>query len=81
MVSGTQKGVIAYINNQREANMAAPQNAGGRVERKAGGRIKSNSISAEVRRVRSLLSEKTASMLSMPDDAIATALKIAKGNA
>lgn len=57
------------------------ENAGGRVERKAGGRIKSNSISAEVRRVRALLSEKTASMLSMPDDAIATALNLAKGNA
>jgi hypothetical protein len=51
-----------------------------RVQRKSGGRIKSP-ISAEVRRVRTLLSEKTASMLSMPDDAIATALNIAKGNA
>ena len=57
------------------------ENAGGRVQRKSGGRIKSNPISAEVRRVKALLSEKTASMLSMPDDAIATALNIAKGNA
>jgi len=57
------------------------ENTGGRVERKSGGRIKSNPISAEVRRVRALLSEKTASMLSMPDDAIATALNITKGNA
>lgn len=57
----------------------APENTGGRVARKSGGRIKSNPISAEVRRVRALLSEKTASMLSMPDDAIATALNIAKG--
>lgn len=57
------------------------QNTGGRVARKSGGRIKSNPISAEVRQVRTLLSEKTASMLSMPDDAIATALNIAKGNA
>jgi len=32
-----------------------------------------------VRKVRALLSQKTASMLSMPDDAIATALHIAKG--
>lgn len=52
-----------------------------RPARKSGGRIKSNPISAEVRRVRTLLSEKTASMLSMPDDAIATALNLAKGNA
>jgi len=80
LYSGTQKGVIAYINNAREAGAAAvPQNAGGRVERKSGGRIGSNSISAEVRKVRALLSQKTASMLSMPDDAIATALHIAKG--
>jgi hypothetical protein len=50
----------------------------GRVERKSGGRINSP-ICSEVRRVRALLSEKTASMLSMPDDAVATALHIAKG--
>ena len=81
LYSGTQKGVIAYINNQREDGAPVPQNSGGRVARKSGGRIKSNPISAEVRRVKALLSEKTASMLSMPDDAIATALKIAKGNA
>jgi hypothetical protein len=54
------------------------ENAGGRVARKSGGRIKMNSISAEIKRVRALLSEKTASMLSVPDDAIATALHIAK---
>jgi hypothetical protein len=57
------------------------ENTGGRVGRKSGGRIGSNSISSEVRKVRTLLSQKTASMLSMPDDAIATALNIAKGNA
>lgn len=61
-------------------NIREPGQANGsRVARKSGGRIKSNPISAEVRRVRALLSEKTASMLSMPDDAIATALNIAKG--
>jgi len=48
------------------------------VARKSGGRTMGNSISAEVKRVRALLSEKTASMLSVPDDAIATALHIAK---
>jgi hypothetical protein len=52
---------------------------GGRVARKSGGRIKSNKISAEVKRVRTLLSHKTASILSVPDDAVATALHIAKG--
>lgn len=79
MHSGAQKAAIAYINNQREdAIPPSGQKAGGRVERKSGGRTVSNSISAEVKRVRALLSEKTASMLSVPDDAIATALHIAK---
>lgn len=53
------------------------QNRGGRVERKSGGRI-GNAISTEVDRTRALLSNKTASMLSMPDDAIVTALNHAK---
>lgn len=84
--SAAQKAVIAGIESQREYpaqtyEYVPPMNAGGRVARKSGGRIKSNPISAEVRRVRALLSEKTASMLSVPDDAIATALNLAKGNA
>lgn len=54
------------------------QSNGGRVARKSGGRTVGNSISNEVKRVRALLSEKTASMLSVPDDAIATALHLAK---
>jgi hypothetical protein len=54
------------------------QKSGGRVARKSGGRATGNPISSEVKRVRSLLSEKTASMLSIPDDAIATALHLAK---
>jgi hypothetical protein len=49
-----------------------------RQERKSGGRVKTNPISAEVKRVRALLSQKTANMLSLPDDAIATALDLAK---
>jgi hypothetical protein len=62
-------------------NIREPGQAnGGRIQRKSGGRIKSSPISDEVRKVRALLSEKTASMLSMPDDAVATALNIAKGN-
>jgi hypothetical protein len=49
-----------------------------RKQRKSGGRTNGNAISSEVKRVRALLSEKTASMLSIPDDAIATALHLAK---
>lgn len=60
------------------AEEPAQQASGGRIARKSGGRTTGNPISAEVKRVRALLSEKTASMLSVPDDAIATALHIAK---
>lgn len=67
-----------FLQDAAGRQYAAPEE---RPARKSGGRIKSNPISAEVRRVKALLSEKTASMLSMPDDAIATALNLAKGNA
>lgn len=73
LYSGAQKGTIAYIESQRDDVPAE-----GRVARKSGGRTVGNSISNEVKRVRALLSEKTASMLSVPDDAIATALHLAK---
>ena len=53
------------------------QRLGGRIERKSGGRT-TNSIGAEVNRVRILLRNKTQHMLSIPDDAIATALHMAK---
>ena len=83
MNSAAQKAIIAGVESQREYpaqdyQYAPPMKSGGRVARKSGGRIKSNPISAEIRKVRALLSEKTASMLSVPDDAIATALHIAK---
>ena len=57
-----------------------PQASGGRVQRKSGGRTmsRSNPISAEVAKTRMLLANKTASMLSVPDDAIVSALNIAK---
>jgi hypothetical protein len=93
-VSKWEAGKRAALSSAAAAQQSAPteidipggglpmaENSGGRVHRKSGGRIGSNPISAEVRRVRTLLSEKTASMLSIPDDAIATALNLAKGNA
>lgn len=53
---------------------------GGRIQRKAGGRIKNGpeALSREVMQIRKELSHHTSNMLSMPDDAIVTALKIAK---
>jgi hypothetical protein len=53
---------------------------GGRVGRKSGGRVGggAESISREVAQTRKELSHRTSNMLSMPDDAIVTALKIAK---
>lgn len=70
----------AHGNQYDKDGVLIPKRDGGRVARKAGGRIKGNPISAEVRKVRTLLSHKTATMLSMPDDAVATALHIAKGH-
>ena len=58
-------------------NAPEGQASGGRIQRKSGGRI-GNAISTEVDRTRALLGNKTASMLSMPDDAIVTALNHAK---
>jgi hypothetical protein len=58
-------------------NAPQGQASGGRIQRKSGGRI-GNAISTEVDRTRALLGNKTASMLSMPDDAIVTALNHAK---
>lgn len=70
---------LQSLSDQQKSTQKTPeQSSGGRVARKSGGRISMNPISAEVKRVRALLSEKTASMLSVPDDAIATALHIAK---
>jgi len=65
------------INDVSERVFETGQASGGRVERKSGGRV-ANAISTEVDRTRILLSNKTASMLSMPDDAIVTALNHAK---
>ena len=62
----------------RMKRISTGQASGGRIERKSGGRAASNPISAEVSRVRVLLSNKTEHMLSVPDDAIATALHMAK---
>jgi hypothetical protein len=83
MNSAAQKAIIAAVESQREYpaqdyEYAPPMKSGGRIARKSGGRIKNNPIGAEVKRVRALLSQKTANMLSLPDDAIATALHIAK---
>lgn len=73
----TQRGAIAGVgeagDTENEGFKIVP-----RQERRSGGRVKMNPISAEVKRVRTLLSQKTANMLSLPDDAIATALHIAK---
>lgn len=78
--AGVSADIAAKIKAMYESQPREPeaQASGGRVGRKSGGRVKTNPISAEVKRVRTLLSQKTASMLSIPDDAIATALHLAK---
>lgn len=72
---GSVQGGIYAAGQSREQ----PTDVEVRPQRASGGRIKTNPISAEVKRVRTLLSHKTANILSMPDDAVATALHIAKG--
>jgi len=83
-----KKAEIPRNMRQNEADFFTPdqipgfnegQASGGRVERKAGGRV-ANSISAEVVRTRALLGNKTASILSIPDDAIISALNLARKN-
>jgi len=63
--------------NAPEGSVPRGQASGGRIERKSGGRV-ANAISAEVVRTRALLGNKTASILSIPDDAIISALNLAR---
>lgn len=81
-----KKSEVTQSMRQNEADFFTPddipgfnegQASGGRVERKSGGRV-ANSISAEVVRTRALLGNKTASILSIPDDAIISALNLAR---
>lgn len=58
---------------------------GGRIAYKSGGRVKSaravaEALMREIDLTRKQIGKKTEDILSMPDDAVATALKIARGN-
>ena len=58
---------------------------GGRVAYKSGGRVKNAravamSLLREIDQTRKMIGKKTEDILSMPDDAVATALNIARGN-
>lgn len=58
---------------------------GGRIAYKSGGRVKNarsvaEALMREIDQTRKLIGKKTEDILSMPDDAVATALKIARGN-
>ena len=65
--------------------MPSPNANGGRIAYKSGGRVKSarsaaEALMREIDQTRKLIGKKTEDILSLPDDAVATALKIARGN-
>lgn len=65
--------------------MPSPNAHGGRIAYKSGGRVKNAravavSLLREIDQTRKMIGKKTEDILSMPDDAVATALKIARGN-
>lgn len=65
--------------------MPSPNSHGGRIAYKSGGRVKNarsvaEALMREIDQTRKLIGKKTEDILSMPDDAVATALKIARGN-
>lgn len=65
--------------------MPSPNAHGGRIAYKSGGRVKNaravaESLLREIDLTRKQIGKKTEDILSMPDDAVATALKIARGN-
>lgn len=65
--------------------MPSPNAHGGRTAYKSGGRVKNarsvaEALMREIDQTRKLIGKKTEDILSMPDDAVATALKIARGN-
>lgn len=65
--------------------MPSPNAHGGRIAYKSGGRVKNarsvaEALMREIDQTRKLIGKKTEDILSMPDDAVATALKIARGN-
>lgn len=63
----------------------SPNANGGRIAYKSGGRVKNaravaQSLLREIDQTRKMIGKKTEDILSMPDDAVATALTIARGN-
>lgn len=65
--------------------MPSPNANGGRIAYKSGGRVKNAravamSLLREIDQTRKMIGKRTEDILSMPDDAVATALTIARGN-
>lgn len=65
--------------------MPSPNAHGGRIAYKSGGRVKNaravaEALMREIDQTRKMIGKKTEDILSLPDDAVATALNIARGN-
>lgn len=78
-------GVRSVISPAASLDQAQEQANGGRVAYKSGGRVKSaravaEALMREIDQTRKMIGKKTEDILSLPDDAVATALKIARGN-
>lgn len=77
---GVNDGFTDVTDDNLDGDGSLPARAaGGRLAFKAGGSVGANAISSEVNKARLMLRRKTERMLSLPDDAVATALHMAKG--
>lgn len=87
LIEDLRKGAIAgtTVPAAGSVDQAKEQASGGRVAYKSGGRVKSartvaEALLREIDQTRKMIGKKTEDILSLPDDAVATALKIARGN-
>ena len=74
-------GIAAGANAVPAVNLDTQREDGGRIERKSGGSVidkAADALVGETMRNQKLLAHHTEQMLSMPDDAIVQALKIAR---
>lgn len=87
LIEDLQRGVAArsVVAPATTLDQAKEQASGGRVAYKSGGRVKNarsvaEALLREIDQTRKMIGKKTEDILSLPDDAVATALKIARGN-
>jgi hypothetical protein len=87
LIDDLRRGAVgrSFVAPAATLDEAQQQANGGRTAYKSGGRVKNarsvaEALMREIDQTRKLIGKKTEDILSMPDDAVATALKIARGN-